>query len=222
MITVVLVSSIVVLGALAGFFLAVSQPGTDINLELAKVAMNLIAAVLITGGLSAMLARHAADRAQREQKASALAGALRELKAGYECVQMARFFLRARTTGKTFGDQIEVFAKARAHLHRVQRERFVLDSEVDEYVQRMLDYLNGVLSEYQGNYSRITSEGLAEEHLRRRVLDGAEANLSTVPRLPAKEFPAIAGLVDEKNWKKTAFHENYRQARKQLQAWMAG
>src|SRR5947209_7538726 len=97
-----LMSLVVVLGILVEFFLASSKPGADIPLEVAKAGINLIVAVLITGVLSVVLTRHAADRARQEVRASELAGALRELKAGYERIQVARFFLRARTTGKTF------------------------------------------------------------------------------------------------------------------------
>ncbi|WP_284746121.1 hypothetical protein [Amycolatopsis sp. RTGN1] len=223
-----LISLVVVLLVLVGIFLAHARPETDIPLEVAKVGMNLTVAVLITGVLSVLVGRRAEERARaekeasertarEEERASALAGALRELKAGYERVQVARFYLRARTTGKTFGEQIEAFSDARAHLHRVQRERFVLGTDVEKCVQRMLDYLNGVLDEYRHNYSRITSYALDEERVRQRILNGADADLSAFPSLPAEEFVAVARIVvDEDGWKETAFHRNYHDAKHQL------
>jgi len=67
----------------------------------------------------------------------------------------------------------------------------------------------------------ITMDALAEERIRRRVLDGAEADLSEFPSLPAKEFVAVAGLINEAKWRKTSFHQNYHEAKNRLQDWMA-
>jgi hypothetical protein len=75
---------------------------------------------------------------------------LPELKAAYEEVSQTRFLLATSPTPKTFMEQIPAIGGARARLQRVQRERFILDTQVEALAQSMLDYLSRL-----GHRSRV-------------------------------------------------------------------
>ena len=67
--------------------------GANFRLELAQALINLTVALLITGVLSSVLNHRNVERSRRDDRAAVLSGALQNLKAGYERVQVARFFL---------------------------------------------------------------------------------------------------------------------------------
>lgn len=58
-------------------------------------------------------------------------------------MQVARFFLGSHPTARTLREQISAVAEARKYFHMVQREQYVLNTDLDGQVQKMLDYLDG-------------------------------------------------------------------------------
>jgi hypothetical protein len=211
---------VVVFVVAAVLLFAAAGPSTDVPLELAKALVNLTVAVLITGVLSYVLTQRATRKAQLDDRARVLASALQNLKAGYEHVQVARFFLMAHPTGRTFTEQIANLMEARTYLHRVQRERFVLGTEVDDHVQEMLDYVSDLADEYRHNYTRVVDDVLREERARRRVLEGIDDHLMDIPLLSAEGFPKIAALIDESWWGNNSLHRAYRLSKKKIQDWL--
>jgi hypothetical protein len=209
-----------VLSVLLFVLLARVDPGVDVALELAKAVLTLMTAVLITGVLSAVLGQRNTRQAALDERARVLATALQELKAGYENVQVARFYLSAHRTGRTFEEQIGRLTDARTRLHKVQRERFVLDTIVDEQVQRMLDYITEIANEYRANYLQIARDALAEKRVRDDVEEGRAEDLSAVPLLPGTTFPMLVEFVDDTMWRQGDFHQAYRSAKHQLQVWL--
>ncbi|MFI7677135.1 hypothetical protein [Actinophytocola sp. NPDC049390] len=198
--------------------LTLADPSADLALEGAKTAMNLIVAVLITGVLSAVLAQRATNRAAAEDRKVVLTGALRNLKAGYEQAQQARFFLAASTTAATFIEQIPRLAEARSALHLVQRERYLVGTEIDGRVQAMLDYMSDLTDEYRENYPVLAEAALREERARRRFVEGAVDVLPEPPALSATLFPKVTEFArSPEHWRQSTFHQSYRMAKRQLQ-----
>jgi hypothetical protein len=201
--------------------LALADPSADLALEGAKTVMNLIVAVLITGVLSAVLAQRATNRATAEDRKAVLTGALRNLKAGYEQASLARFHLGANMTAATFIGQVSRLTEARAALHLVQRERYLVGTEVDTQVQEMLDYMRHLADEYRENYPILNEAALREERARRQFVEGELDALPEQPTLSATLFPRVVEFVQApEQWRQGAFHQNYRKAKRQLQEWL--
>jgi NhaP-type Na+/H+ or K+/H+ antiporter len=192
-------------------------PGADLALELWKALLTLIVAILTTGFLSFLLAQYNAAQARRDEYARVLTGALQQLKSGYERVQVARFFIAAHRTGKTLSEQIPAISEARSWLHKVQRERFIIGTTIDEDVQSMLDYLTAITNEYKGNYLKVLEARLLEERAQKKLLDEGASDLSAITELPVEHFPILAGMVDDKAWTKDAFQKSYSSAKHSLQ-----
>ncbi|QFU92065.1 hypothetical protein [Amycolatopsis sp. YIM 10] len=209
-------------GALVVLFLA-ADPSVDLALEGAKTVMNLIVAVIVTGVLSVALAHRASNRAAHEERKVVLVAALRNLKAGYEQVQLARFFLSAHRTGATLVEQVSRLAEARSFLHLVQRERYLVNTEIDDHVQQMLNYIRGVSDEYLEKYQKIAEAALREERARKQFVDGAVDELPEQPVLCATEFPRLNDFVQPPElWKLGYFDQNYRAAKGKLEDWLTG
>lgn len=217
---VVLAGLVAVLAVTAVILFALADPAADVALEVAKATVNLVVAILITGVLSFILTQRNAQQVARDDRAKVLADGLRDLKAGYERVQVARFFLAAHPTGKAFEEQITTFSEARALLHRVQRERFVLGTDVGDQVQFMLDYLTAVTDEYKANYLRITEDRLKEERALERVREGVDKQLAEPAKLQPSLFPRVAALIDDTTWRQDTFHSAYTGAKTQLHDWL--
>jgi len=191
---------------------------TALPLEFAKALISLITAVLISGILGAVLAHHNADRARREDRARAFAGALQDLKAGYERVQVARFLLRANPSPRTLKEQVSSFSEARGQLHKVQRTRFVHDTSVEHCVQDMLDAMNGMFDEYRHNHADLSRDALAEERAEKAFLDGRSDRYPAVPTLSEDRFRAVHSfLEDDRAWKQGPFHTAYSRAKRTLE-----
>jgi hypothetical protein len=209
---------LVALVVTVALLISAADPATDVPLELAKALINLIVAILITGVLSYVLTQRAAHRARLDDEAQVLAGALRNLKAGYEQVQLARFYLSAHRTGAAFAEQITRLTDARSFLHIVQRERFVMDTDVDDDVQSMLNYVMALANEYRMNYRRIAESALIEERARSRFLDGADSALVELPTLSSAEFPRVDSFIDQEQWTDGEFQQSYKHAKQVLYA----
>ncbi|TFV86503.1 hypothetical protein E4P40_12745 [Blastococcus sp. CT_GayMR20] len=189
-----------------------------LSLEFAKALISLITAVLITGILGVVLAHHNADRARREDRARAFAGALQDLKAGYERVQVARFLLTANPSARTLMEQVSSFSEARGQLHKVQRTRFVHDTPVEDCVQDMLDAMNGTFDEYRENHAELLRDALAEERAEKAFLDGTTDRYPAVRTLSKDCFHALhLFLEDGEAWKQGPFHRAYSKAKKTLE-----
>lgn len=240
---VVLLSIVVGLLGLLAFL--VSRSGLtsqQVYREAAKAILTLIVALLITGILSFVLAQRAArqardeaeraaqrarDEAERaaqqardDDEARVLIGALQELKAGYERIQVARFHLSAQPTASALLKHISAISEARSQLHRVQRERFVLDTDVDNAVQLMLNYLTELANEYKANYQWITESALTEERFRKQVVEGSREHLGPVGVLDPARFELFTEFMDDARWRGGEFHRAYRQAKGLLQQWL--
>ena len=225
-----IVVAIVLLSLGAWLLLGAADPEVDVPFEVARAILNLIGALIIAGILAAVLARVAADRSAREEAHRSLTVTLQELKAAYERVQVARFHLQARTTPLTLVQQLPTFMEARALLHRVQRDRFVLGTTVEHHVQDMLDYITLIANEYRHNAVSVTQAALEEEALMQRIRDGEKAAIGDCPRLKTSSFPTTTAMLLEEPtdlqlpgtapWKNQPFHVNYRAARRFLQASM--
>jgi hypothetical protein len=83
---------IVLIGTAAVLF-ALAADEANIPLEIGKALVSLSAALLVTGILSAVIARKTRDELQREAAARAAVSALQDLKSAYELVNQARFRL---------------------------------------------------------------------------------------------------------------------------------
>lgn len=204
----------------AAFLLLLPQvdDDADVPFELLKAVLSLMTAVLVTGVLSFAISRHQAAQARRDERARVLSAALQGLKAGYERIQVARYHLRANCTAGTFLRQIDAIAEARSLLHRVQRERFIIDTPVDAAVQRMLNALDGVAEDYRRGYPLLTRLDVLEQRLYGLAVAGHPAAIDDVEPLPADEFPHVHNLIGEDTWKEGAFHQGYREAKRLLQA----
>lgn len=222
--------AIAILAFATWHLLQAAGPNVDIPFELAKATMSLISALVIAGLLSALLAWVAAGRSSREEPHQALTVDLQELKAAYERVQVARFYLQARTTARALVEQLPTFMEARALLHRVQRDRFVLGTEVEHQVQDMLDYITAIANEYRDHASRVVQASLEEEALMQHIRDGEPEAVGDGARLEPATFPRITAMLADESagdsehaatpWKQQSFHLNYRSARDSLQASM--
>jgi hypothetical protein len=195
------------------------RQNSDIGLEVAKGLMNLLSALLVTGILSIVISQRSSDRARRDDERRTLSAALNELKAGYECTLTAWFFLRSHPTGKTYLEQIEHVIAARSRLQRVQRERFVLGTEVEAAVQEMLDVLLALMSEFSHGYRQISADALTEDAVREALRSGdEEADLAGVPALRSTEFPHLHGFMAAGEDQSGPFHDAYKAARDGLRA----
>ena len=110
----------VALAVILGALLASAQTSIDVPLEIAKAVLTLMTAVLITGVLSFVLSDRNARRARLEDRERVLTSALQNLKAGYERVQVARFYLTASRTASMLQEQISKVSESRTLLHLVQ------------------------------------------------------------------------------------------------------
>jgi hypothetical protein len=212
--------ALVVLVVALAWLLSLVDPAVDVPLELAKAVLTLIIAVMVTGVLSAVLSNRGARQAALDERARVLTSALQELKAGYERVQVARFYLAAHRTGEMFRDQIDALTDARARLHKVQRERYVLGTDVDRQAQRMLNYLTAITDEYKTNFVRVAEDALQEERARERAKQQEVIGLTDIAELSPAIFPRLTEFVDDSLWGAGAFNQNYRLAKRQLQAWL--
>lgn len=191
--------------------------GVNLPLEVFKALMSLATAVLVTGVLSFLLSQYATQQSRRSERGAIVSAALQELKSGYERIAVARFFLGADPSGRTYQEQIAGMSEARGRLHRVQRERFIIDTDVDTYVQNMLDYLTEVADEYKAHHVRILVDSLVAERRCKEFLESATADEIDLPKLSAHEFPRLFAMLDETRWHQDAFYENYRSAKNALQ-----
>jgi hypothetical protein len=228
---VAVIGAIAVLGVVAGVLLSKAESSVDVPLEVSKAVLNLIGALIIAGVLSAVLAKVAADRAERDERYRSLVASLQGLKAAYERMQVARFYLQASPTARTLIGQLPTFMEAREKLHRVQRDRFVLGTPTEENIQLMLDYISALAEEYRDNAVEVTQAALAEDGLRDRIRDGQEGSVSEVAPLSSNTFIALAAFVREDGrdvsdiedryggttWRGQPYHQNYKVARDALQ-----
>jgi hypothetical protein len=214
-------SLLAVAAVLAGILIVVLQSVPDdtvLSLEFAKALISLITAVLITGILGVVLGWHSARQARREERARALAGALQELKAGFERVRNAQFLLRSNPSARAFKEQVLRISEARGHLHKVQRERFVRNTPVRRKAQLMLNGLDELFDEYRCNYPDLTRAALAEDRAEREFLDGSRAELPAVPLLPPDKYRAVYTFIDEDKFVSGPFAQAYVEAKDDLEA----
>jgi len=192
----------------------------DVPLELAKGLISLIVAIIVTGFVTFMLNRYSQERARRDERVMTLTAAFQELKAAYEEVSQSRFLLGTSPTAKTLSEQIPAIGRARARLQRVQRERFILGTEVEILAQLMLNYLSRLGQEYRDNHPDVVRDALLEEAKYESVRSGHATELN-VPRLAEANYPLVFTLIDHDSWQSGDFDVSYQKAKKVLQEWIA-
>ncbi len=212
---------VAVLAVVLVLLLALADPSADLALEGAKTVMTLIIAVLVTGVLSAVLAQRATNRAELEDRKGVMVAALRNLKAGCEQVELARFFVAANRTATTVIEQIPRLIDARSSLHLVQRERFLVGTEIDDRVQNMLVYLADLADEYMNNWQTLAEAALREERARKQYIDGMiDAPPEQLP-LNGALFPRLFEFGQPPNqWEHGVFDRNYQIAKGKLRDWL--
>jgi hypothetical protein len=208
-----------VLVTAVGVLLGRAGGTVDISFEIAKGLISLIVAIIVTGFVTFLLNRHSQDRARREERVKTLTGALQELKAAYEEVNQTRFLLGTSPTPKTFMEQIPAIGRARARLQRVQRERFILDTQVEALAQSMLDYLSRLGQEYRDNHPDVLRDALLEEAAYNSVRSGKATDLNLVS-LDKTKYPVVFALTDHDSWRADDFHTSYRNAKELLHDWI--
>jgi hypothetical protein len=181
--------------------------------------ISLIVAIIVTGFVTFLLNRHSQERARREERVKTLTGALQELKAADEEVSQTRFLLGTSPTPKTFMEQMPAIGRARARLQRVQRERFILDTQVEALAQAMLDYLGRLGQEYRDNHPDVLRDALLEEAACNSVRSGRASELNLV-RLDKTKYPVVFALTDHDDWRAGDFHTSYRNAKKLRHEWI--
>jgi hypothetical protein len=170
---------VVLLLFIAGLLTAV-RPSVDIPFEIAKGLITLTIAVSVTGLLSFLIGERNRELAAHEERVRVLTAARQHLKSAVELVRVVQFFLDAHPFPKTFHEQIGRLIEARGRLQFVQRERYIHGQDVDDWIQCMIDYLEGISNEYAQNFSYITRERLDEEAEQKQILEGHD--ISPKPR----------------------------------------
>lgn len=208
---------IVLLAAGVAVLLGTSKSAVDIRLEIAKGLVNLIAAIAVTGILAFVLSQRSQAQARHDEKINLLTAALQDLKTAYERVGMARFFMSAHPSPKTFQEQIHAIAQARTVLQRMQRDRYVLGTRLDDLAQAMLTYLSNMAWEYRDNYPCIAVAALQEEQMMERARRGEAVDLSEMYLVLDDRFPMLAAFVSDDKWKSSRFQQSYSEAKQLLQ-----
>ncbi|MFC5142937.1 hypothetical protein ACFPK1_32270 [Actinomycetospora rhizophila] len=169
-------------------------PGSVVALEVSKVLMSLIVAIIVTGYITSTLNRQAQRRSERIARLGALSSALQELKGAYEQMSVARTMLRADLSGRAFEEQLPAILDCRSRLQRIERDRVVaLDALTGEHgpISDMVAFTRGVKNVYIANHALIRRSSLLDERRRKRVVDGEEA-----PDSPAASALDPGQLVD--------------------------
>lgn len=194
--------------ALIGVFLW--QSNQDVSFEIAKGLMSLTIALIVTGLLSFIITERARRRAKEDDDVQVLVGALQDLKAAFEKVAVARFFLASHPTALGFEQQMPAIAEARQRLQKAQRERLILGTDLGKEFQRMLDYLSHVGEEYLKNYDDILVASLREQGQRDKIKSGERTAMLDAPRLTDKPdiYPCLTEFTRDK-WTDTKFHAIY-------------
>ena len=209
-----------VLIAATGVLLGHADDSVDVSFEIARGLISLIVAVIVTGFVTFLLNRQSQDRARRDERVKTLTGTLQELKAAYEEVSQTRFLLATNPTPKTFIDQIPAIGRARARLQRVQRERFILNTQVDVAAQSMLDYLSRLGQEYRDNHPDIRRDALLEESACDAVRSGTTTELK-MTHLDRTKYPVVFALTDHDSWTAGQFQTSYQEAKRLIQKWIS-
>lgn len=184
----------------AGVLLGHAGGSVDVSFEIAKGLISLIVAIIVTGFVTFLLNRHSQERARRDERVKTLTGALQELKPAYEEGSQTRFMLGTSPTPETFMDQIPAIGRARARLQRVQRERFIHDTQVETLAQAMLDYLSRLGQEYRDNHPDILRDALLEEAACNAVRSGTATEPNLV-HLDETKYRAVVALIDHDRWR---------------------
>jgi hypothetical protein len=212
--------------ACGAIFVLSGTPGPVIWLEVAKVLMSLIVAIIVTGLISSTLSRRAQQRTERIAKLRALSWALQDLKGAYEQMSVARTMLRANLSGRTFEEQLPAILSCRARLQRIERDRVIGDDDLTGErgpIAQMVTFTREVRNFYIANYAQIARSTLIDELHHARLRD--DVDMVVEPTSAAKldltqlsETKFLEELIGTRCiWHQSTFRKGYNRAKETLE-----
>jgi hypothetical protein len=211
---------LVVLGAVA-----FARAGTAVNvpLEVARLIGALAGNVALTGfvtySIFSFLSERDDERGAIRKRLDAYAGALQDLKAGFEKAQYARFMLQASPTADSFIQQMPRIFEARELLQRVQRERHVETglASVRASIQLMLDDLSDLSAEYRDNYPTLRSISMSDSATLEAARQGDPGGSVTSLTEDAR-FSKLQLFLDDNCYRAGRLWNGYGEAKAALRA----
>jgi len=170
-----------------------AHPGSP-AFETAKWLLQLASIFAGTGVISAVLRQSEISRTRQGSHA----GALQELVAGHDKVQLAVRMLSAHATAKTYSEQIQNISEVREVIRHltsspdIHNERPLCDT-----LKRMRRDLKHLVKEYKDNYLAVARQQRVDEYfLTYRLKKLAEVDSEGLPRLtPDLSGPLLAGQI---------------------------
>jgi hypothetical protein len=167
------------MSAAVGIWLLVIGSSGDDNTEVGKWLLALSSALLVAGAVSTVVRVVEVSRTERETWAERL----HDVMAARDTVAMARLFLSAHATAKTYQDQAAELIHVRAKLRRLKAEPGVAkDRNLLSAIDLMLGYLDDLGREYEACYLTVARQQLLDEAwLKKRVADEVSNGVTEIP-----------------------------------------
>jgi hypothetical protein len=200
------------------------SPQGDVALEAGRALLTVAFASAVAGGVSVVIQRVEDKRAKR----TAWEAMLQQVIAASHAVEAVQTQLRANRTASTYRKQFVELIRVRAVLRSVTVGKDVHDYQVlRKAVKNMLDYLDGLIKEYEDKYYEVAVQRRLDKQLATTLLAGAAADQAaevapchapgwlSVRQLLQDEntFPELTAFLKVNDWDNSDFHTNYKDAK---------